>query len=109
MNLSNLPATLTIAAYGVGAFFGILFLIALARTDWYRHPWGRNVAAFMACLVPLELFAFSRRFFGDWPGQAWVIAGLSAAIAAIQAWRWWLQHTGNRRQRKLEQASKENS
>jgi hypothetical protein len=41
-------------AYGVGAVFGVLFLIQLARTDFYRHPWGRNVAAFMACLVPLR-------------------------------------------------------
>ena len=89
-------------AYAVGAVFGILFLIALFRTDWYRHPWGRNVAAFMACLVPLEMFAFSRRFFGDWPGQLWVITGLSVAIALVQAQRWWLQFSGNRRQRKIE-------
>lgn len=96
---ADIFATVTIYAYGVAALFGILFMFALLKTDWFRHAWGRNVMAFMACLVPLEMFAFSRRYFGDWPGQRWVIMSLSAAIAFVTAWRWWLQVSGNRRQR----------
>jgi hypothetical protein len=107
VNPDSVPATIAIVAYGIAAVFGVMFLIALSRTDWYRHPWGRNVASFMICLVPLELFAFFRRFFGDWPGQSWMVAGLSVAVAVIQAWRWWLQYAGNRDQRKSEQSSKE--
>lgn len=102
MNGTNsIPIIIATWAYAVAAFFGIMFLVLLSRTDWYRNPWGRNVAAFMACLVPLELFAFARRFFGDWPGQAWVIAGLSVGVAVITAWRWWLQRSGNLRQERV--------
>jgi hypothetical protein len=104
--INTLLVDIATYAYGVAALFGVLFLIQLARTDFYRHPWGRNVAAFMACLAPLELLAFSRRFFGDWPGQIWMVATLSVAIALVQAQRWWLQFIGNRRQRKIKRSER---
>lgn len=108
MGLGNdLPSTVTVLSYGVGGVFGILFLIWFSRTDWFRHPWGRNVFVFMVLLSALELFGFSRRFFGEWPGQKWVIAGLSVTIAGVQGWRWLLQVSGNRRQNREKMRSRE--
>lgn len=99
---SDIFVTIVTYSYGVAAFFGFLFIIALLRTDWYRHPWGRNVMSFMCCLAPLETYAFTGRYFGDWPGRRIVITFLSVGIALVTAWRWWLQFSGNRRQRKAD-------
>ena len=79
--------------------FGVLFAISLLRTDWYRHTWGRNVLAMDVALTSIELIVFTRRFIGDWPGEAWAVVILSVLIAAMQGWRWIIQLRGNRRQR----------
>lgn len=98
MNLP-LPNLLIVIFYGLGAVFGILFMIALSRTDWLRHSWGRNVMLLDVLLTAAEVFAFSGLFLRAWPGRVWVGVILVGAIAFTQAWRWAIQIAGNRRQR----------
>jgi hypothetical protein len=97
-----LPNLLIVIFYGSGALFGILFMIALSRTDWYRHPWGRNVMLLDILLTIAEVFAFSGVFLRKWPGRIWVGVVLVGAISVTQAWRWGIQVAGNRRQRVTE-------
>lgn len=101
MSLSPLPLPnlIIVIEYGVGAVFGFLFVIALSRTDWYRHSWGRNVMLLSFALSTAEIFAFSSLFLRAWPGRIWIGVGLLGLISVTQAWRWWIQITGNRRQR----------
>jgi hypothetical protein len=103
----NVPLPNLLIEYGLGAVFGVLFMIALSRTDWFRHPWGRNVMVLDVLLTMGELFAFSGLFLRAWPGRIWVGVVLVGLISGTQAWRWTIQLRGNRRQRRAAQARQE--
>lgn len=105
MNLP-LPTLLIVIFYGAGAVFGLLFMVALAQTDWFRHPWGRNVMLLDVLLVLAESFAFSGLFLRAWPGRIWVGVVLVGLISGTQAWRWVIQVRGNRRQRRVAQQAR---
>lgn len=98
------PATVLLWAYGCGAVFGFGFMLALLRTDWYRHTWGRNVLALDIALTAIETVVVTSHFFGTLPGQIWIVVILSVLIAAMQGWRWIIQLRGNRRQRAARRA-----
>ena len=98
------PAIVLLWAYGFGAVFGFFFMLALLRTDWYRHTWGRNVMALDVALTAIETIVVTSHFFGPWPGEIWTVVILSVLIAAMQGWRWIIQLRGNRRQREARRA-----
>jgi hypothetical protein len=102
-----LPNLILVILYGFGALFGFLFMIALAKTDWFRHAWGRNVMGLSFMLALTESFAFTSLFLRGWPGRIWIGVVLVGGIVATQAWRWVLQLRGNRRQRRAAQARQE--
>jgi hypothetical protein len=93
----TLMEDLTLLAYVVAWVGGLAFMVSYLRTDWWHHPWGRHVMAFMAILEVIFTLALTRRIFGEYPGREVAVFVASWLFAGVVWWRYALIRRGRHR------------
>jgi hypothetical protein len=85
----------TSLGYVGASLFGLVFFAQYVRTPWHKHPWGRHVMAFTVVVELILLLSLARRFLGDYPGRAVILAAMAWLFCVVMAQRAWVQWRGS--------------